>query len=181
MVVCNHQYNAAHLKYSKSRFQLKLSLAQFSPSLLPLPHKKLPQEADKHFKCETSFHNLLDLSFLPFWGHFRILLNMWKNLTTEVGERGTIWIKVQWSLSLVSLFRHREIKWVRYTLQSYLCNFLSAILLCAICIVQTYLRNLFRPAKSMGMITCEVCRFPGGRKNFYSNIQFFHQKCFSSL
>ena len=34
MVVCNHQYNAANLNQSKSQFQLELSLAHFSPSLL---------------------------------------------------------------------------------------------------------------------------------------------------
>ena len=34
MVVGNHQCNAASLNQSKAQFQLELSLAQFSPSLL---------------------------------------------------------------------------------------------------------------------------------------------------
>ena len=34
MVVGNHQCNAANLNQSKPQFQLELSLAQFSPSLL---------------------------------------------------------------------------------------------------------------------------------------------------
>ena len=33
MVVGNHQYKVANLNQSKARFQLELSLAQFSPSL----------------------------------------------------------------------------------------------------------------------------------------------------
>ena len=33
MVFYNHQYNAANFHWSKSQFQLELSLAQFSPSL----------------------------------------------------------------------------------------------------------------------------------------------------
>ena len=36
MVVGNYQYNAANLKQSKAEFQLELSSAQFSPSLLKL-------------------------------------------------------------------------------------------------------------------------------------------------
>ena len=34
MVVGNYQCNAANLNQSKAQFQLELSLAQFSPSLL---------------------------------------------------------------------------------------------------------------------------------------------------
>ena len=34
--VCNHPYNAATLNQSKPQFQLELSLAQFSPSLLTI-------------------------------------------------------------------------------------------------------------------------------------------------
>ena len=38
MVVGNHQCNAANCNQSKPQFQLELSLAQFSPSLLTFSH-----------------------------------------------------------------------------------------------------------------------------------------------